>query len=126
MSLASWKSATGLGASDAAQSTTPSAPTVVVRPNSYEAGRAHVVVYNWTLQGSVSVDLSGVLAPGDAYEIRNVQDLFGSPVTSGTYGGGAVMLPMAGISPPPRIGRSTPTPPRTGPHFNTFLVVKTP
>jgi hypothetical protein len=125
-SFSSWKSATGLGASDAAQSSAPATPTVIVRPNAYERGRAHVVVFNWPEQGSVAVDLSGVVASGERYEIRNVQHLFGSPVVSGTYGGGTVLVPMTGVAPPSRIGRSTPTPPRTGPRFDAFLVTTKP
>ncbi len=39
---------------------TPTGPArVVVRPNRYEAGRAHVTVYNWANQGSVSANLAG-------------------------------------------------------------------
>ena len=95
-----------------------------VRPNKYERGRAHVVVYNWTRQASVTVDLSGVLTAGDRFEIHNVQRLYGSPVVSGTYAGGTVQIPMDGVSPPPRIGRTTPTPPVTGPHFDTFVVTR--
>jgi parallel beta-helix repeat protein len=124
--LAAWRLATGLGASDAAQSSMPGAPTVFVRPNRYEAGRAHIVVYNWGRQSRVDVDVSEVLAPGQRYEVRNVQDPFGTPVLRGTYAGGSLSLPMGGVAPPPRLGRSTRTPPRTGPHFDAFVITVTP
>jgi uncharacterized protein YjdB len=122
--LLGWQQATGLGLTDVALSATPPAPTVFVRPNRYEAGRAHVVIYNWTGQSSVSVDLSGVLAVGRPYEIRNVQALFGAPVATGTYLGGSISIPMTGVAPPTPIGRTTRTPPRTGPAFDTFLVTQ--
>ncbi|HSA57548.1 MAG TPA: Ig-like domain-containing protein [Gemmatimonadaceae bacterium] len=123
MTLSGWKSATGLGPTDAVVASAPTTTQVFVRPNKYEPGRALVAVYNFGQQGSVSVNLSGVLAVGQGFEVRNVQDFFGSPVVSGTYSGGTITIPMTGVAPPPRLGRVTPTPPRTGPYFDTFVVV---
>jgi uncharacterized protein YjdB len=118
-----WQSATGLGATDQALSGTPGAPQVLVRPSLYEPGRALVVVYNWTKQGSVSVDLTGVLNVGDRYEVRNVQSLFGSAVATGTFGG-AISLPMTGVAPPVPVGLSSSPAPRTGPDFDVFLITR--
>jgi hypothetical protein len=123
-SFSAWKTASGLGASDQAQATPPSAPQVFVRPNAYEAGRAHIIVYNWSRQASVAVDVSTVLKSGDKYEVYNVQDLFGTPVASGTYQGGAVVLPLAGITPPVPVGLASSPAPTTGPDFNVFLVTR--
>ena len=123
LTLYGWKSATGLGSTDASVGTVPTSTQVFVRPNKYEAGRALVVVYNWVGDAGVPADLSGVLRSGQRYEVRNVQDLFGSPVASGTYSGGSITLPMTGVSPPERLGRSTREPPRTGPVFDTFVVI---
>jgi parallel beta-helix repeat protein len=122
--LSTWQAETGLGLTDLAVSSTPTTPAIYVRPNRYEAGRAHVVVYNWPQWGSVSVNLSGVLAVGRRYEVRNAQAPYGAPVASGTYGGGSITLPMSGIAPPTPIGRSTRTPPRTGPVFDAFLITQ--
>ncbi len=122
-----WKTATGLGGADAATASGPIATQVFVRPNVYEAGRAFVVVYNFAHQNAVSVDLSGVVAAGSHFEIRNVQDVYGPPVTSGTYGGGLVPIPMDGVPPPIPIGRLAPAQaPRTGPDFDVFLVTSAP
>jgi hypothetical protein len=121
--FAGWKAQTGLGGGDEAVAALPGAAQVFVRPNHYEAGRAHVVVYNWPHSASVAVDLSAVLAAGDAYEIRNVQDVWGAPVVAGTFDGAPVTIPMGGVAPPAPIGRATPrTAPRTGPEFDVFLV----
>lgn len=118
-----WRTVTGLGASDAATAGTPAATQAFVRPNKYEAGRAFVVIYNFAHQDPVSVDLSGVLTAGQHYEIRNVQNVFGAPVASGTYTGASVPFPMGGVSPPRPIGRTSPAQaPRTGPDFDVFLV----
>src|SRR5207247_882188 len=102
--LDGWKAATGLGATDQALAGQPPEPRVFLRPNQYEPGRANVIIYNWTRQGSVPVDLSGVLEVGDRFEVRNVQDLWGTPVISGTYRGGPVSFPMNGVTPPQPIG----------------------
>ena len=75
---------------------------------------------------TVQVDLSSVLAVGQAFEIRNVQDFYGTPAVSGVYGGGMVGVPMAGVAPPIPLGLSSTPAPVTGPTFNVFVVVRTP
>src|SRR5438552_4120664 len=122
-SFSGWQQATGVGATDLAQAANPTQPQVFVRPSRYEAGRANVIVYNWTRQASVSVVLSGVVPVGARYEIRNVQDFFGTPVASGTYGGGTVSIPMSGVTAVQPIGGASTAPPRTGPDFDAFVVV---
>lgn len=99
----------------------PTGTRVLVRPNRYEAGRAHVTVFNWARQSSVAVDLSGILTPGATFEVRNAQNFFGPPVISGTYAGGSVSLPMTGLSPASPVGGTAP--PVTGPDFNAFVVL---
>ena len=124
-SLPAWRTASGLGAGDkglGAAGTT----SVAVIPNSYEPGRANIVVYNWANQASANVNVGGILNSGDHYEVRNVQDLFGAPVASGTYnGGGTITVPLAGVTPTPPIGGSPAGPVKTGPDFNAFLLLKT-
>jgi uncharacterized protein YjdB len=120
--FAGWQQATGVAATDQAFAGKPTAPRVFVRPNLYEPGRATVVIYNWSRQASVSVDLSAVVPAGWLYEIRNVQQIFGAPVASGTYGGGALSFPMAGVTAQAPIGGSPNAPLVTGPDFNVFVV----
>ena len=104
------------------QSSFPITTKVVVRANPYETGRANIVVYNWGQQSAVSVDLSGIVPSGARYRILNVQDLFGTPVMSGTYDGGAVTLPLRGVAPPIPVGLSSSPAPSTGTTFNTYVV----
>ena len=120
--FAGWKTATGLGASDQIFATGPSATQVFVRPNKYETGRAFIIIYNFAHLASVNADLSAALPMGSPYTIRNVQDVFGAPVVSGTYSGGTVSIPMGGVQPPSPIGRATVAPPKTGPAFDVFLL----
>lgn len=117
-----WTIQTGLGLTDVTVPARPVTPHVFVRPNAYEPGRATVVVYNWGRSSSVAVDLGGVLSPGANYEVRNVQDLFGSPVQIGTFGGGSIDISMAGVSPPTPVGGGSHAAPRTGPDFDVFIV----
>ena len=104
-------------------SSRPGAPDVIVQPNTYEPGRAHVTIYNWTHQDTVAADLSGVLAVGTDYEIRNAQNFFGPAVASGKYAGGPVAIPMTGLAPVAPVGWTAPA--VTGPEFNVFVVLTT-
>ena len=117
-----WRSATGLGSSDQGSSSTPSGTRVVVRRNPYEAGRANITVYNWARQGSVSADLSGILTVGDRYSVYNVLDL-AQPVSTGTYGGGSITLPLNVVPAVTAIGGSSRAP-STDVEFTTFIVTK--
>ncbi|HXV87319.1 MAG TPA: Ig-like domain-containing protein [Gemmatimonadales bacterium] len=121
--LAMWRSQTGLGGTDQALASTPLIPRVFVRPSAYEPGRATITVYNWGRAGSVPVALTGVLALGDGFEVRNVQALFAAPVVSGTFDG-SITLPMSGVAPPAVVGGAPHAPPRTGPDFDVFVVTK--
>ena len=100
----------------------PSGPTrTFVRPNRYTPGRAHVIVYNWEHGKEVRVDLAPAgVAVGAAYEIRDVRNLPSVPVLSGVYTGGAVRIPLEGLTAAPMVGWSTP--PHWSPEFAVFLV----
>ncbi|MEX2385261.1 MAG: hypothetical protein WEB59_11825, partial [Thermoanaerobaculia bacterium] len=102
-------------------STRPTGVKIFIRPNAYEAKRANITIYNWDLQSTVNVDVSGILASGDGYEVRNAADFFGAPVLTGTYSGGSISLPMTGLSVAPPVGVLAPLP--TGPEFNTFILL---
>lgn len=106
------------------QTTVPTTTKIVVRPSRYEPGRAYVVVYNWGKARVADVDVTGVLAPGDRYEVRNVQDLFGKPVASGTVTGKTISIPMDGVPAPVPVGLTTSRAPKTGPDFDTFIVTR--
>lgn len=124
LQLNHWSTIDTSGITKYAFSSKPSSGTNVdVWPNKYEAGRGFVVIYNWASASSVSVDLSTILANGQAYKIYSVQQL-GTPIATGTYGGGSVSIPMsASVTPPTPIGRSfTRTPDPTEPIFDVFLV----
>jgi hypothetical protein len=103
-------------------SSKPTGTWVRIVPNAYEPGRAHISIYNWSKASSVAVNLSSVLAVGKAYEIRNSQNYYATPVLSGTYQGGSVNIPMTGLSAVKPIGLSTNKSPYN-PEFNTFVLL---
>lgn len=95
---------------------------VFVRPNQYEEGRGHIVIYNWELKDQVDVNLRSILLPGQDYEIHDAQDYFGSPVASGTYDGLAVPVPMKLTKVSTTVG-AVPNPPvHTSQEFAAFVV----
>jgi hypothetical protein len=119
-----WRTATGLSSAGQAVAGLPAATRVVVRANPYETGRANIAVYNWGGLSSVTLNLNGILPLGAEYEIRNVQDLFGSPVVSGAYDGSAVVLPMRGVPPPIPEGMTSSRAPATGTAFNVYVLTR--
>ena len=122
-----WKAETGLGTNDQAFADAPSSAAVFVRPNRYEAGRAHVIIYNWGRHGVVPVDVSSVLRSGDRYALRNAQDYYGTPVVAGTFDGGTIGVPMTGVEPPTPLGRTPPArAPKTAPEFDVFVLTVVP
>ncbi len=122
LSLREWLARTGFGGASTAQAA-PSAPWIFVRPNRYEPGRGHVVIYGWGNVSEVAVDLSSILRAGDRYEVRPVERLSEPPVLDGVYAGGSVSLPMTPLKPPSPIGART-VAPSTRPAFGVFLVTR--
>ena len=117
-----WKTSTGLGGGDT-YAASPSGQKILVRASPYEKGRANVVVLSLSGAGTASVDLTGVLQPGQAFEVRNAQNYYGSPVVTGTYSGGAVTLPLSGLTKATITGSAPKAPQSTGTLFNAFVVI---
>jgi hypothetical protein len=127
MGFSAFQSATGL---DLSSTYSPGAPTGVqtfVRANAYEPGRANIVVFNWSMQGSVQVDLSGSgIKAGDSYQIRDAQNWYGGPVVSGMYSGAAVTVPMTGLTLVQPVGTVPNPATHTAPLFGTFVLLSGP
>jgi hypothetical protein len=121
-SLAIWRMLTGLDANSTYTQGKPKGSDIIIRPNSYDSTRAHLIIYNWDQKASLSVNLSSFLNAGDRYEIRNAQDFKATPVISATYDGNPVSVPMSGLSVAAPIGG--PALPATGTGFNVFVILK--
>lgn len=122
---AQWRQSTGFDTNSQFTAAAPSGTKVFVRPNEYEAGRANVTVYNWDLKQQVAVDLSSTVKVGDRYEIRNVLDLYGTPVVSGVYDGKAVNIPMKAMLSPAATAYHRAPPITVSPEFGAFVVTTT-
>jgi hypothetical protein len=120
--FAQWRTLTGLDGASDFQNVAATGQHIFVRPNQYERGRAHVAVYNWDGAATATVDLSRVLQSGDEFEVREVQNYFGTPVISGTYAGGTVSIPMTAVTAPPPLGRTNVPARSTGTTFHAFVV----
>jgi hypothetical protein len=104
----------------------PSDVEVYVRPNRFERGRAHVVVFNWSHADDVEVDLRSANLPhGTRFEVRDAENFFGPPVARGIYDGSPVRLNMTGLTVAKPVGSGLQTPLHTAPEFGVFIVVPT-
>ena len=103
----------------------PTAVRIFVRQNKYEAGRGHIMVFNWHLDDSVGVDVSSLgLQIGDQYEVRDAQNYFESPVAKGTYEGKSIRLPLNLKQVTSPIGNVERIPNHTAPQFAAFVIQK--
>jgi hypothetical protein len=102
-------------------SSRPAGIEVFVRPNAYETGRGHVLVYNWDRAPSVDVDVSGILVAGVPFEIRSARNFLGPPLASGVYSGAKVRLPLTGL--PVAVPAGASAPPDWPEDFQAFVVL---
>jgi hypothetical protein len=121
LTFGDWKRVTGVDQNSEYLRGRPKGLKVFVRHNDFPPRLATVVVYNWDLLKEVGVDLSAELKSGDRYEIRNVEDYFGSPVLSGSYDGRPVKLALANLKVAAPVG--APAPDSTAPEFAVFVVL---
>jgi hypothetical protein len=139
--FAEWRSNSGFDAAAADLGmTAPSDPNgffysqtvapqaVFIRPNLYTVGRANIIIYNWPLSSTVSVNLSAAgLTNGQAFEIRDAQNYFAAPVVQGTYNSSSpsVSIPMTGLTAAQPVGSSFAARVHTAPEFGVFVLIKT-
>jgi hypothetical protein len=121
-----WKAQTGRDANSTFTATAPTGKWVYVRPNKYETGRGNIIVFNWDKANAVDVDVSSVLSSGDIYEVRDAQNWYAAtPVSTGTYAGGTISIPMTGIVKPKLAGLQSLILINTYPEFGTLIIRKT-
>ena len=124
-----WKKATGFDAASTWSPGRPAGVRVFVRPNKYEPGRGHVVVFNWDKQPTVDTDVAAVLPKGAAFEVRDAQNYFGKPVLEGVYDGQPLRLPMDLTEVAQPVGEAPHIQARfrhTAPEFAVFVVMARP
>jgi len=129
-----WREKTGWDLNSTISTNSPAANEYFVRPQvGGEAGRGHLIVYNWQQQDVVSVDINGILQAqgkpalleiGGSYELLNAQNYYGGPVmTINNYQGGPISIPMTGYSNAVAVGYTQPVR-SPGIRFKVFIVRK--
>jgi hypothetical protein len=118
-----WQSETKLDADSQFTKGPANKTGVIIQPNAYEPGRAHLAVFNPRGLTEMPVDLGGVLKAGQSYRIVNAKDYFGPPILSGVYAGGVVQLPLLASHTPKPIGLPEATPPNSEPQFACFVLL---
>ncbi len=102
----------------------PTGAVVRVRPNRYERGRAHLVIYNWDALSAVDVDLRSTgLQPGEGFEIRDAQNYFAPPVVRGVYTRELVSVPLDRRTVAQPVGDALLPSTHTGPAFFVFVIL---
>jgi hypothetical protein len=101
----------------------PKQPQVFVRPNRYEAGRAHIAVFNWAEQPAVDVNLEKVLKPGQTFRIVSARNFHGPAIVTGKYEGKPIVLPTQPVSPAQPVGMPDYQLPVTEPQFGCLVVL---
>ncbi len=112
----------GFDAQSTYAETPPTLTKVFVRPNRYEPGRAHVIVYNWARSPAIQADLSRVLKRGQAYRIAHARNFFGKPAVEGVFDEKPVSIQMTPRHAASPIGWET-KPEQTQAEFAAFVVL---
>jgi hypothetical protein len=100
----------------------PRGVAAFLRPNQYEPGRAHLIIYNWDHLPEVLIDVTSLdIRPGDRYEIRSAQDYFGRTV-SNVYRGGPLLVSTEGWPGARPIGYGPTELPPALPEFGVFVL----
>lgn len=126
--IAQWNSATTLDAHSTFTQTTSGYLGIktFLYPSKYNSKVGNLLIHNPPSSASVNVDISNVVVSGHTYSIYHVYDLFGTPVASGTYGGGTVSVPMSGSGKtPPAIPGGGLTPTNALPTVGGYVVIQT-
>ena len=107
-------------------STLPKEDMIVVQPNPYQSGRAHITIHNWTGKTNISVGVGSVLKRGDKYALYDVTCLSGGPIATGKFSGTAIKIPMnlSNVDKPIGLTANLSRFKNTSPDFGVFLLKK--
>ncbi len=72
----------------------PATDTVVLRPNKYEPGRAHLMIVDWDRSGKGTATLSGWAQVGERVRVLDATDSYGTPIWSGSLPAAGIELPV--------------------------------
>lgn len=121
--LKQWQEQTGFDEASTLTRGQPDQLRVLLRPSPWQAGRAHVGVFNPQQLPVVPLDLSTLLKPGQQYRIVSARNFYGPDVVSGTYNGQPVQLAMTAVPPAAPVGMTREILPAVEPAFGAFVVL---
>ncbi len=108
----------------------PEKNSIIVRPNIYERGRGHIIIYNWEELADVTVDISTLgLDEGEIFEVRDAQNFYGTPIITTQYSDAqrTIQLPMNLTEISPTVGTIThmdSSLSHTSSQFAVFVILK--
>lgn len=114
-------SGVALGSNTQLLSYPESGTQIFLTNNEYDADRAQLTIYNWSLADAVSVDVTAIYSNGDTIQAHNVQDYF-TDIQTLTVTAGAITVNMQ------RVNRTVATPvgwtapATTYPQFGCFVL----
>jgi hypothetical protein len=123
MSFTEWQTQEGQDVHSTISGDSSTGTNIFIRESKYEPGRAHIIIYNWDLDETVSVDVSSIMNSGTSYEVRDAQNYFGPKILEGTYNGTPLTIPMTGLVPDTVVGIINATPVHTAPEFGVFVLI---
>jgi hypothetical protein len=91
--------------------------------NEYDANRAQLTIYNWTLGNTVNVDVSSVFGASGTVEAHNAQDYF-TDIQTLTITAGVIMVNMQAANRTVATPVGWTAPAKTFPQFGAFVLVK--
>ena len=122
--FSSWVSQSGFDSGSSYTNTAPSGTQIFQQPDQYSSGQSFITIYNWDMLPAVPFYPSG-LADGDAFEIIDVQDYYGTPVYSGIYNSLSPVINLPLVNTTVSAPAGWPTPAHTSELFNCYLLRKT-
>lgn len=121
-----FKQHTGFDAGSTSVRAAPTGTEAFPIKNEYDPTSAHVAIFNWALNSTVTVDPNAngtILSPGDIYAIYAAENYLGSAIQTGTYTGSPIAFSMAAGTVATPIGLSW-VAPSTRPQFGAYVIRK--
>jgi hypothetical protein len=119
-----WQGLTGFDASSEVHAEAPTTNNIIIQPNIYEPGRAHIIAWLFDKPSTIEIDLSETgLINGQTYRIVDATNYFGSILASGVFDAAnpIVSLPITSLNTQAPVGMAAFA--HTAPEFITFVVL---
>lgn len=127
LSWNSWLVDTGFDKNSLYQNGMPTSNEVIIRPNKYEKGRAHLIVYNWENKSSIDIDPSYITPVGESIYIYDVENIPMGPIKYiKEYKGGIITIDINQALAVKPFGNLAYSPEHTGKDFGTYLIRSNP